>query len=115
VPTLPPKHVGAAEGGDTVHTHNRDRDKGLVHVMSADSHDLPSESRRNLIVWWFLGFATNLTWVANNAGAGDIVPGSYALIYLSNQVPSVLVKATGPYWFDRGDLGIRSYHHHIPL
>ena len=34
-----------------------------------------------------------------NAGAGDIVPGEYAVIYLCNIVPSLIVKLTGPYWF----------------
>ncbi len=33
-----------------------------------------------------LGFFNNFTWVAMNAGAGDIVPGMYALIYIVNQV-----------------------------
>lgn len=49
--------------------------------------------------FWFLGFFNNFSWVAMNAGAGSIVPGEYALIYIVNQVPAVLIKATAPYWF----------------
>ena len=48
-----------------------------------------------------MGFLTNVTYVVNNAGAGDIAPGNYALIYACGVLPSVLIKLSAPYWFHR--------------
>ena len=60
---------------------------------------IQNEKRRNLIAFFLLGLLNNCTYVLLNAGAGDIVPGEYAVIYLCNIVPSLIVKLTGPYWF----------------
>ena len=66
-----------------------------------------SEKRRNIIGFWLMGFLTNVTYVVNNAGAGDIVPGNYALIYVCGVLPSFLIKLTAPYWFHRVPYRVR--------
>lgn len=57
------------------------------------------EAARNLMGFFLMGLLNNVTYVMMNAGAGDIVPGEYAVIYLCNIAPSMVVKLTGPYWF----------------
>lgn len=54
-----------------------------------------------------MGFLNNVTYVVNNAGAGDIVPGNYALIYVFGVLPSFLIKLTAPYWFHRVPYRVR--------
>ena len=78
----------------------------LVHDNEDGEEEEDSQSRslrwarkRTHLAFWLLGFFNNFTWVAMNAGAGSIVPGQYALIYIVNQVPAVLVKVSAPYWF----------------
>ena len=65
------------------------------------------EKRRNVVGFWLMGFFTNVTYVVNNAGAGDIVPGNYALIYVCGVLPSFLIKLTAPYWFHRVPYRVR--------
>ena len=65
------------------------------------------EKIRNVVGFWLLGFLTNVTYVVNNAGAGDIVPGNYALIYVCGVLPSFLIKLTAPYWFHRVPYRVR--------
>ena len=56
--------------------------------MRMFAHSLPPPCLSHAVRFFLLGFWNNFTWVALNAGAGDIVPGQYALIYLVNQVSS---------------------------
>lgn len=58
-----------------------------------------NELPRNVAAFFFLGLFNNITYVVNNAGAGDIVPGDYGLIYITSILPTLLIKLTGPYWF----------------
>lgn len=53
----------------------------------------------NVAAYFLLGLFNNITYVVNNAGAGDIVPGDIGLIYITGIVPTLIVKITGPYWF----------------
>lgn len=48
---------------------------------------------------WLLGLFNNAIFVILNAGAAFIVPGGVGVIYFCNNVPSLLVTITGPYWF----------------
>ena len=62
---------------------------------------LPASVRphRNTVAFFFLGLLNNLTYVVNNAGAGDILPDSIAVIYIINTLPELALKATAPFWW----------------
>ena len=62
---------------------------------------LPTSVRphRNTVAFFFLGLLNNLTYVVNNAGAGDILPDSIAVIYIINTLPELALKATAPFWW----------------
>jgi hypothetical protein len=65
------------------------------------------EDPRNVAAFFLLGLFNNIVFVINNAGAGDIAPGNYALIYICNIFPTLIVKLTGPYWFHYVPYNIR--------
>eukprot|EP00298_Acanthocystis_sp_HF-20_P007111 c16787_g1_i1.p1 GENE.c16787_g1_i1~~c16787_g1_i1.p1 ORF type:complete len:424 (+),score=180.03 c16787_g1_i1:34-1272(+) len=59
------------------------------------------EKPRNVIAFWILGLINNSSYVIMNAGASEISNGAVALVYISNIIPTLIVKASAPYWFDR--------------
>ncbi len=72
----------------------------LTVPQLSDARPRASKERlRNVLGFWLLGFFNNVAYVVNNAGAGDIVPGDYGLIYVCGVLPSFLIKLTAPYWF----------------
>jgi len=89
------RDVEAVDGEDCNVSHQSES----IEQTSESSTKKPSEKYRNLVAFFLLGLLNNVTYVLMNAGAGDIVPGNYAVIYLCNIFPSMLVKITGPYWF----------------
>lgn len=57
------------------------------------------ERWRNLAAFWVLGFVNNVGYVIMIAGAQEIAAGGVGLVYLFDIFPALLVKLTGPYWF----------------
>ncbi|KAL7527879.1 hypothetical protein ACHAXR_002179 [Thalassiosira sp. AJA248-18] len=51
--------------------------------------------------FWLLGLLNNAPWVLMLAVATNISAGGVALVFLSNQIPGLVVKITAPYWFHR--------------
>ncbi|KAE9021513.1 hypothetical protein PR003_g12940 [Phytophthora rubi] len=57
------------------------------------------ETLRNLVAFWVLGFVNNIGYVIMIAGAQEIAAGGVGLVYLFDIFPALLVKLSGPYWF----------------
>ncbi|CAK0845373.1 unnamed protein product [Prorocentrum cordatum] len=55
--------------------------------------------RRNYVAFWVSGLLNNFLYVVMNAGANSINESGIGFVYLANVVPTLFVKATGPYWF----------------
>jgi len=53
------------------------------------------------IVFWALGLLNNVSYVIMLASAKQISEGGTALVFLANVIPSLFVKLSAPYWFDR--------------
>ena len=51
--------------------------------------------------FWALGLLNNTSFVIMVASAKSISDGGTALVFLSNSLPSLIVKLSAPYWFDR--------------
>ena len=51
------------------------------------------------MAFFFLGLLNNCPWVLMLACATNISAGGVALVFISNQIPGLLVKLTAPYWF----------------
>lgn len=51
--------------------------------------------------FWALGLLNNSSFVIMVASAKSISEGGTALVFLSNSLPSLMVKLSAPYWFDR--------------
>ncbi|KAL4102651.1 hypothetical protein PRIC1_006395 [Phytophthora ramorum] len=58
-----------------------------------------AEQLRNLLAFWVLGFVNNIGYVIMIAGAQEIAAGGVGLVYLFDIFPALLVKLSGPYWF----------------
>jgi len=56
---------------------------------------------RLVTCFWILGLLNNASYVIMIACAKSISEGGTALVFLANIVPSLAVKATAPYWFDK--------------
>ena len=57
---------------------------------------LPS---RLALACFAIGTINNLTFVVNNAGATELLPGHVGLIYIINTFPELFVKGTAPWWW----------------
>lgn len=66
---------------------------------AADAKPQGGEALRNLVAFWVLGFVNNLGYVVMIAGAQEIAAGGVGLVYLFDIFPALLVKLSGPYWF----------------
>ena len=54
-----------------------------------------------VISFWMLGILNNMPYVVMIAGAKSISEGGTALVFVSNVLPSLCVKLSAPYWFDK--------------
>lgn len=68
----------------------------------------PPPSHRIPLAFWCLGLMNNASYVIMLAAAKDISEGGTALVFIANIVPSLAIKLSAPYWFDRV-----SYHARI--
>ncbi len=53
------------------------------------------------MAFWLIGLLNNVPYVVMIAGAKNISEGGTALVFIANALPSLLVKISSPYWFDR--------------
>lgn len=58
-----------------------------------------AEPRRNLVAFWALGFINNIGYVIMIAGAQEIAAGGVAIVYFFDIFPALIIKLSGPYWF----------------
>ena len=70
-------------------------------VSRASSGASVAMSRTESACWWLIGILNNISFVICAASAKDIVPSSVALVFLANSFPSLCVRISAPYWFDR--------------
>ena len=68
----------------------------------------PPPSRRIPLAFWCLGLLNNASYVIMLASAKDISEGGTALVFIANVVPSLAIKLSAPYFFDKV-----SYHARI--
>jgi len=54
-----------------------------------------------VIAFWTLGILNNMPYVVMIAGAKSISEGGTALVFVSNVLPSLCIKLSAPYWFDK--------------
>jgi battenin len=57
--------------------------------------------------FWILGLLNNSSYVIMLASAKSISEGGTGLVFLTTVTPSLLIKLTAPYWFDRVDYAVR--------
>ncbi|KAG7378598.1 G1/S-specific cyclin cln3 [Phytophthora pseudosyringae] len=67
-----------------------------AHGADAGAH---AEQPRNLLAFWMLGLVNNIGYVIMLAGAQEIAAGGVGLVYFFDIFPALLVKLSGPYWF----------------
>eukprot|EP00537_Pseudo-nitzschia_pungens_P018872 CAMPEP_0172411158 /NCGR_PEP_ID=MMETSP1061-20121228/77252_1 /TAXON_ID=37318 /ORGANISM="Pseudo-nitzschia pungens, Strain cf. pungens" /LENGTH=687 /DNA_ID=CAMNT_0013147365 /DNA_START=423 /DNA_END=2486 /DNA_ORIENTATION=- len=60
-----------------------------------------SIARRLALMFWTMGVLNNVGYVIMIAAAKSISEGGVALIFLANIVPSLAIKASAPYWFEK--------------
>jgi len=67
-----------------------------------------AQNYRIPLAFWCLGLLNNASYVIMLASAKDISEGGTALVFIANIVPSLAIKLSAPYWFDKV-----SYHARI--
>jgi hypothetical protein len=76
---------------------------GIFHkVMSAGTY-----FNSATLAFWVIGLLNNMPFVIMLAGAKSISEGGTALVFIANSLPSLLVKISSPYWFDKVSYGER--------
>jgi len=77
----------------------------LLESTSATAISHPTlhklENTTHLIAMFCLGVFNNGTFVILNASAKHLLPDAVGGFYLCNSLPSLLVRISAPYWFDR--------------
>ena len=68
--------------------------KKMVDQHGRDSRQVP-------VAFWLLGLLNNTPYVIMLAAAKSISQGGTALVFIANIVPSLVLKLSAPYWFDR--------------
>jgi battenin len=61
------------------------------------------------ILLFLAGVWNNAPYVIMLAAAKEVSEGGVALVYIANILPGLLIKASGPYWFDRVSYATRLY------
>ena len=59
------------------------------------------------VLWWLIGTLNNISFVICAASAKDILPSSVGIVYLANSFPSLLIRFSAPYWFDKVSYELR--------
>lgn len=78
-------------------------------IMDDNESNETSSSKKAQVLrtFWLIGLLNNAPWVLMLACAPNIASGGVALVFLSNQIPGLLVKITAPYWFHKVSYNIR--------
>eukprot|EP00956_Cyclotella_meneghiniana_P018668 scaffold31254_cov72-Cyclotella_meneghiniana.AAC.6 len=78
-------------------------------IMDDNESNETSSSKKAQVLrtFWLIGLLNNAPWVLMLACAPNIASGGVALVFLSNQIPGLLVKITAPYWFHKVSCNIR--------
>ncbi len=66
----------------------------IIDIRQPPSHRIP-------LAFWCLGLMNNASYVIMLAAAKDISEGGTALVFIANIVPSLAIKLSAPYWFDK--------------
>lgn len=70
-----------------------------VDEDNTNENDAAAAETKVIRSFWLIGLLNNAPWVLMLACATSISSGGVALVFLSNQIPGLLVKITAPYWF----------------
>ncbi|KAL7519812.1 hypothetical protein ACHAWX_004565 [Stephanocyclus meneghinianus] len=69
-------------------------------MLAISDHQLNQALTTKVIrSFWLIGVLNNAPWVLMLACAPSISSGGVALVFLSNQIPGLIVKISAPYWF----------------
>ncbi len=60
-----------------------------------------SQSYSTILAFWLMGALNNVPYTVMLAGAKSISEGGTALVFLANITPGLLIKLSGPYWFEK--------------
>lgn len=60
-----------------------------------------AQQKKTFLSFWALGVLNNMPYVVMIAGAKSISEGGTALVFVCNVLPSLCIKLTAPYWFDK--------------
>lgn len=70
-----------------------------MHAADEQANNIINAEIKVIRSFWLIGILNNAPWVLMLACAPNISSGGVALVFLSNQIPGLLVKTTAPYWF----------------
>jgi len=75
--------------------------KQFTQFTHSESRTTDKLTSRESLAWFLMGLFNNISFVIMAASAKDILPGSVSIVYLANSFPSLLLRLSAPYWFDR--------------
>ena len=93
---------GSGGGDDRLHTPFR-------KVLASKALAEDSLTVRSSAAWWFMGLFNNISFVIMAASAKSILPSSVGAVYLASSFPSLLLRLSAPYWFDRVSVSNRMH------
>lgn len=102
--THDPLDEGSGTGTNQVRDITNGVEDGSVEESEGDDTQPPPPP---LVAFWIMGLLNNAAYVIMIASAKSISEGGTAAVFLANIVPTLLVKLTAPYWFDRVGYGRR--------
>ena len=70
-------------------------------IETAFPHNHYNYSHNIALAFWCLGLLNNASYVIMLASAKDISEGGTALVFIANILPSLVIKLSAPYWFDK--------------
>jgi CLN3 protein len=90
-------------------------DNDSEYIGGTNRHVSPADTTTTIILtkeapagaFFFMGLLNNASYVIMLASAKSISEGGTALVFLSCVIPSLTLKASAPYWFDRVDYRTR--------
>eukprot|EP00472_Partenskyella_glossopodia_P004347 CAMPEP_0197539234 /NCGR_PEP_ID=MMETSP1318-20131121/62079_1 /TAXON_ID=552666 /ORGANISM="Partenskyella glossopodia, Strain RCC365" /LENGTH=466 /DNA_ID=CAMNT_0043097899 /DNA_START=12 /DNA_END=1412 /DNA_ORIENTATION=- len=88
-----------------------DSDNDLASELAGQADDQPIDhsNRRDIITFFLLGLINNSSFVIFAASAKEISSSSVGIVYLCASLPSLMVRVSAPYWFDKVPYRIRIY------
>lgn len=83
------------------------RGDGITIQTEGYVEDIERVQPQQIFAFGALGLLNNVSYVVCLAAAKDISEGGTALVFLASVLPSLVLKLTAPYWFDKAGYHIR--------